>query len=132
MPAERPSCLGCRITTCITPAAVRAWTCSTRVRSKMCWIASARGRRKPNRAMLWSPGGRIEQYRALQELEKKGLLTIRVNQLLRPHATDAATEVKMLASYNVKPDEGNAWLHLGGVKLGVDGGFEGGWMTELY
>jgi len=78
------------------------------------------------------PGASIEQYRALQELEKKGLLTIRVNQLLRPPATDAATEVKMLASYNVKPDEGNEWLRLGGVKLGVDGGFEGGWMTELY
>ena len=78
------------------------------------------------------PGASIEQYRALQELEKKGLLTIRVNQLLRPPATDAATMTKMLASYNVKPDEGNEWLRIGGVKLGVDGGFEGGWMTELY
>src|SRR3989442_9181799 len=78
------------------------------------------------------PGAGIEQYRALQELEKKGLLTIRVNQLLRPPATDAATMAKMLASYNVKPEEGNEWLRLGGVKLGVDGGFEGGWMTELY
>ena len=78
------------------------------------------------------PGASIEQYRALQELEKKGLLTIRVNQLLRPPATDAATMAKMLASYNVKPEEGNEWLRLGGVKLGVDGGFEGGWMTELY
>src|SRR3989441_4936268 len=78
------------------------------------------------------PGASIEQYRALQELEKKGLLTIRVNQLLRPPATDAATIAKMLASYNLKPDEGNEWLRVGGVKLGVDGGFEGGWMTELY
>jgi hypothetical protein len=78
------------------------------------------------------PGASIEQYRVLQELEKNGLLTIRVNQLLRPPATDAATMAKMLASYNVKPDEGNEWLRLGGVKLGVDGGFEGGWMTELY
>jgi len=91
--------------------------------------------KKLNAAGLTSiryPGASIEQYRALQELEKKGLLTIRVNQLLRPPATDAATEAKMLASYNVKPDEGNEWLRLGGVKLGVDGGFEGGWMTELY
>jgi predicted amidohydrolase YtcJ len=91
--------------------------------------------KKLNAAGLTSiryPGASIEQYRALQDLEKKGLLTIRVNQLLRPPATDAATEAKMLASYNVKPDEGNDWLRLGGVKLGVDGGFEGGWMTELY
>src|SRR5262245_53105620 len=78
------------------------------------------------------PGASIEQYRVLQELEKKGLLTIRVNQLLRPAANDAATMAKVLASYNVKPDEGNEWLRLGGVKLAVDGGFEGGWMTELY
>jgi predicted amidohydrolase YtcJ len=78
------------------------------------------------------PGASIEQYRVLQELEKKGLLTIRVNQLLRPPATDAATMARMLASYNVKPDEGDEWLRIGGVKLGVDGGFEGGWMTELY
>src|SRR5262245_9427869 len=78
------------------------------------------------------PGAGIEQYRVMQALEKKGLLTIRVNQLLRPPATDAATMAQTLASYNVKPDEGNAWLPLGGVKQGVDGGFEGGWMTELY
>ncbi len=78
------------------------------------------------------PGASIEQYRALQELEKKGLLTIRVNQLLRPPATDAATMAKMIASYNVKPDEGNEWLRLSGVKQSIDGGFEGGWMTELY
>ncbi len=78
------------------------------------------------------PGASIEQYRALQELEKKGLLTIRVNQLLRPPATDAAMMAKMIASYNLKPDEGNEWLRLSGVKQSVDGGFEGGWMTELY
>jgi len=91
--------------------------------------------KKLNAAGLTSiryPGASIEQYRTLQELERKGLLTIRVNQLLRPPATDAASEAKMLASYNVKPDEGNEWLRIGGVKLGVDGGFEGGWMTELY
>src|SRR5213083_1605988 len=78
------------------------------------------------------PGASIEQYRSLQELEKKGLLTIRVNQLLRPPATDAAMMAKMIASYNVKPDEGNEWLRLSGVKQSIDGGFEGGWMTELY
>ena len=38
----------------------------------------------------------------------------------------------MLAASNVKPDEGDEWLRIGGVKLAVDGGFEGGWMTELY
>jgi predicted amidohydrolase YtcJ len=36
------------------------------------------------------------------------------------------------AAWNVKQDEGDEWLRIGGVKLGVDGGFEGGWMTKLY
>jgi predicted amidohydrolase YtcJ len=79
------------------------------------------------------PGAGIEQYRILQEMEKKGLLTIRVNQLMR--AVDATDVTKMkaaLAAWKVEPDEGDDWLRIGGIKLGVDGGFEGGWMTELY
>jgi predicted amidohydrolase YtcJ len=37
-----------------------------------------------------------------------------------------------VAALNVKPDEGDEWLRVGGMKLGVDGGFEGGWMREPY
>ena len=91
--------------------------------------------KKLNAAGLTSiryPGASVEQYRVLQEMEKKGLLTIRVNQLLRPAATNAAQIKALLASSNIKPDEGNEWLRIGGIKLAVDGGFEGGWMTELY
>jgi predicted amidohydrolase YtcJ len=79
------------------------------------------------------PGAGIEQYRILQEMQKKGLLTIRVNQLMR--ASDASDVTRMkaaVAAWNVKQDEGDEWLKVGGIKLGVDGGFEGGWMTELY
>ena len=91
--------------------------------------------KKLNAAGLTSiryPGASVEQYRVLQEMRRKGLLTIRVNQLLRPPATNAAQMKAMLAASNVKPDEGDEWLRIGGVKLAVDGGFEGGWMTELY
>lgn len=91
--------------------------------------------KKLNAAGLTSiryPGASIEQYRVLQEMRSKGLLTIRVNQLLRPPATNAAQMKTMLAASNVRPDEGDEWLRIGGVKLAVDGGFEGGWMTELY
>jgi predicted amidohydrolase YtcJ len=79
-----------------------------------------------------SPGASVEQYRVLQEMRRKGLLTIRVIQLLRPPAANAAQMKAMLAASNVKPDEGDEWLRIGGVKLAVDGGFEGGWMTEPY
>ena len=47
--------------------------------------------------------------------------------------TPSAARLKeAIASWNVKPDEGDEWLRIGGIKLGVDGGFEGGWMTEPY
>lgn len=80
--------------------------------------------RKLNAAGLTSiryPGAPIEQFRMLQEMRKRGLLTIRVSQLLRPPAPA-----------NVRPDEGDDWVRIGGMKLGVDGGFEGGWMREPY
>jgi predicted amidohydrolase YtcJ len=91
--------------------------------------------RKLNAAGLTSiryPGAGVEQYRVLQEIRSKGLLTIRVNQLLRPPATNASQMKTMLVASGVKPDQGDEWLRIGGVKLAVDGGFEGGWMTELY
>jgi predicted amidohydrolase YtcJ len=78
------------------------------------------------------PGASAEQYRALQEMQRRGILTIRVNQLLRTPATNAAQLKAMLAATNIKPDEGDDMLRIGGVKLAIDGGFEGGWMTELY
>src|SRR5713226_8577798 len=76
--------------------------------------------RKLNAAGLTSiryPGAGLEQYRVLQEMRRKGQLTIRVNQLLRPPATNAAQIKAMLAASNVKPDEGDEWLRIGGVKL---------------
>src|SRR5204862_2927585 len=32
----------------------------------------------------------------------------------------------------ITADEGDEWVRIGGMKLGVDGGFEGGWMREPY
>jgi predicted amidohydrolase YtcJ len=78
------------------------------------------------------PGAPIEHYRLLQEMEKRGLLTIRVNHLLRPAAATPAALKGLLDKWGVKPDEGDEWLRNGGLKFAVDGGFEGGWMTDLY
>lgn len=78
------------------------------------------------------PGASIEQYRLLEEMKRRGLLTIRVNQLMRVGADSAETMRAAIAALNVKPDEGDEWLRVGGMKLGVDGGFEGGWMRAPY
>jgi len=91
--------------------------------------------RKLNAAGLTSiryPGASIEQYRLLQEMQRKRLLTMRVTQLMRVNADSAETMRAAVAALNVKPDEGDEWVRVGGMKLGVDGGFEGGWMREPY
>jgi predicted amidohydrolase YtcJ len=91
--------------------------------------------RKLNAAGLTSiryPGASIEQYRLLQEMQRRKLLTIRVSQLMRVGADDAAKMRAAVAALNVRPDEGDEWVRVGGMKLGVDGGFEGGWMRQPY
>lgn len=92
--------------------------------------------RKLNAAGLTSvrhPGAPIEEYRLLQEMERRGLLTMHVNFLVGLFgARDAESVKKSVTSWNVQPDEGDAWLRIGGAKLLVDGGFEGGWMTAPY
>ena len=63
-------------------------------------------------------------YRDLEELEKRGELPLRVSVLLR-FQDEAALE-------NLAPDAGDEWVRVAGIKLGVDGGFEGGLMREPY
>jgi predicted amidohydrolase YtcJ len=92
--------------------------------------------KKLNAAGLTSiryPGASPEQYRILQQMRDKGILTIRVNQLMRSFEADTVDKLKAaIESWKVRQDEGDEWLRVGGVKLGVDGGFEGGWMTKPY
>ena len=78
------------------------------------------------------PGGPPEQYRAIQRLRDEGRLTLRVNYVLRaPRGAGAQPLDEALAAWPAM-GEGDAWLRVGGVKLGVDGGFEGGLMREPY
>jgi predicted amidohydrolase YtcJ len=92
--------------------------------------------KKLNAAGLTSiryPGASAEQFRLLQEMERSGRLTIRVNQLLRfPAADDAAKMRAAIAGSGLKQDDGDEWVRIGGMKMAVDGGFEGGWMREPY
>ena len=78
------------------------------------------------------PGGPPSQYRAIERLRDQGRLTLRVNYVLRaPRGANAQPLEEALATWPAM-DEGDAWLRVGGVKLGVDGGFEGGLMREPY
>lgn len=80
------------------------------------------------------PGTSVEQYRLLQEIRKRGLLTMRVNVVLRPNLADVAAVRATLEKWGVAPDEGadDEWLQIGGIKIVADGGFEGGYMREPY
>jgi len=97
--------------------------------------ALAQQHRKLNAAGLTSiryPGASIEQYRLLQEMARRKMLTLRVSQLMRVGADSAASMRAAVERLNIKPDDGDEWVRVGGMKLGVDGGFEGGWMREPY
>ncbi len=76
-----------------------------------------------------SPG----RYRMLLDMKERGLLTIRVSTLLRlGGSTDPATLSETFSEWGIDPDDGDEWVRVAGIKLGVDGGFEGGWMREPY
>ena len=77
------------------------------------------------------PGISIAEYRMLQEMQKRGQLTIRINALLRP-AIGAGGVDPALAASGIRQNEGDGLLRVGGIKLAVDGGFEGGLMRDLY
>src|SRR5207245_8839936 len=62
--------------------------------------------RKLNEAGLTSiryPGASVEQYRLLQEMARRGVLTIRVNQLMRFNADSAGSMRRAIAASGAKP-----------------------------
>ncbi len=76
------------------------------------------------------PGSSPLQYSALQQLKETERLNIRVEFLLR--APRSPQSLEQIMNEWPAPGAGDAWLKIGGVKLGVDGGFEGGLMREPY
>lgn len=79
------------------------------------------------------PGGSLEQLGLLQELRAEGRLPLRVEFLFRAPRTGSPEA--LAAELETWPDPllvNDPWLRIGGVKLGVDGGFEGGLMREPY
>lgn len=90
--------------------------------------------RKLNAAGLTAirhPGISIAEYRMLQGMQKRGELSIRINALLRPAIGPGGVDPPLAAS-GIRQGEGDEMLRIGGIKLAVDGGFEGGLMRDLY
>jgi predicted amidohydrolase YtcJ len=85
------------------------------------------------------PGGSAQELELIRELADEGRLTMRIEYLLRaPRSGDLQAVRDAIASWPEPPTEEEArrtaseLVRLGGIKLGVDGGFEGGLMREAY
>ena len=79
------------------------------------------------------PSGDLQEWELLKEMQRRGVLSMRITHLLRPRGATGAQDVRRrLEAWGVAPGEGDEWLKNGGIKIGVDGGFEGGWMREPY
>jgi hypothetical protein len=91
--------------------------------------------RKLNAAGLTTvrhPGAPVEEYRLVEELKQRGLLTMRVNHLIRLRGNEGKQTESIIRGWGVSPTEGDYWLRIGGIKIGIDGGFEGAWMRTPY
>lgn len=77
------------------------------------------------------PGVSVADYRMLQTIQKRGELTMRLNVLMSNAISRDAAAPPLLGA-GIDMGEGDEWLRVGGVKLAVDGGFEGGLMREPY
>lgn len=78
------------------------------------------------------PGGSTEQFARLRRLAEEDRLPVRVEFLFRLRGVASGDVETAVASWGVASDFSTGLLRVGGVKLGVDGGFEGGWMREPY
>lgn len=83
------------------------------------------------------PGGyrgpMLPTIKLLKQMRDAGKLTLRFSIYLPGFGySDPAKIREMIASSGFKLDEGDEWIKVIGVKLAVDGGFEGGHMTQPY
>jgi len=69
--------------------------------------------------------GSIEQWKQLQQLRAAGRATVRYTVLFRE-------PLQRLQAANLHQGDGDEWVRSTGVKMVVDGGFEGGHMTTPY
>ena len=78
------------------------------------------------------PGGSPEMYDMLLALREEGRLNIRVDFLYRSPRSGSPEVLNEVMQGWAQGEDNDFWLRVGGVKLGVDGGFEGGLMRDPY
>ncbi len=78
------------------------------------------------------PGGSPEQFGRFRTLAEENRLPVRIEFLFRLRGAEPDEVASVVDSWGVGPEFSTGLLSVGGVKLGVDGGFEGGWMREPY
>jgi|TARA_R100000501_G_scaffold13654_5_gene25099 hypothetical protein len=82
------------------------------------------------------PGGASmssdKAYRMLNELQEMDELSVRYSILLRGFGRDPEAVIRAINATGLRQGDGNDWVRIDGIKLGVDGGFEGGLVTEAY
>lgn len=78
-------------------------------------------------------GDLLSAYHLMKQARDAGSLTLRYIVYLPGFTLRSAEQARaLLAKWNVKQDEGDDWVRIGGVKLIVDGGFEGGHLSRPY
>ena len=78
------------------------------------------------------PGASAEQFALYRRLAEEDRLPMRIDFLFRLRGVAPEDVRATVESWGAGPGFGSGLLTVGGVKLGVDGGFEGGWMREPY
>ena len=72
-------------------------------------------------------------FRLMRQMADEGRLTLRYTVYLPGMNLQSGAEARQLVeSWGGKPDEGDAWARIDGIKIMVDGGFEGGHLSEPY
>src|SRR3546814_4204189 len=69
----------------------------------------------------------------MRRMAETGKLTLRYTVYLPGMNLQSGEEARRLVqTWGVKPEEGDAWVRVDGIKIMVDGGFEGGHLSKPY
>jgi predicted amidohydrolase YtcJ len=80
-----------------------------------------------------APGEMQKLYAFIRQARDSGQLALRYVLYMPGFGLRSADQVKQaIEQWGVRQDEGDDWVRIGGVKLGVDGGFEGGHLSKPY